>query len=175
MLHPLTGAQVGLQVQYGSELCCLSWQVIGPHGSWIPLIIPGGHIAVLAGHTLERATCGLVKAAVHRVVCASIKLTDPLSQSLVWYMHAIRPAASAKPAVQKGICIQIKWVSECAFFLSMETGYDQAASMKAIMSTSMQCAMHVLLVTCLAITVALCPGACSLRPAICPFACQDSL
>ncbi len=31
--------------------------------------LPEGSIAVLAGHTLERATCGLVKAAKHRVVC----------------------------------------------------------------------------------------------------------
>ena len=35
-----------------------------------------GSIAVLAGYTLERATCGLIKAAKHRVVCqADVKCT----------------------------------------------------------------------------------------------------
>ena len=38
-------------------------------GEWVDAFIPEGHVAVLAGHTLERATCGLIKAAKHRVVC----------------------------------------------------------------------------------------------------------
>ena len=33
------------------------------------VLLVGGHVAVLAGHTLERATCGLIQAAKHRVVC----------------------------------------------------------------------------------------------------------
>ena len=33
------------------------------------MCIPEGHVAVLADHTLERATCGLIKAAKHQVVC----------------------------------------------------------------------------------------------------------
>jgi isopenicillin N synthase-like dioxygenase len=33
------------------------------------LKLPDGCIAVLAGYTLERATCGLIKTAKHRVVC----------------------------------------------------------------------------------------------------------
>ncbi len=38
-------------------------------GEWVDVFLPEGHVAVLAGHTLERATCGLIKAAKHRVVC----------------------------------------------------------------------------------------------------------
>ena len=60
--------------QKGSE-SVLSWaalpQVITADGSWQQLQVPEGHIAVLAGYTLEQATCGLVKAVTHRVVrCA---------------------------------------------------------------------------------------------------------
>ena len=44
-------------------------QVLGADGVWSDLLLPEGHVAVLAGYTLERATCGLVKAAKHRVVC----------------------------------------------------------------------------------------------------------
>ena len=39
------------------------------NGEWVNVLLPEGHVALLAGHTLERATCGLVKAARHRVVC----------------------------------------------------------------------------------------------------------
>ena len=44
-----------------------SMQVLGADGVWSDLLLPEGHVAVLAGYTLERATC--VKAAKHRVVC----------------------------------------------------------------------------------------------------------
>ncbi len=37
-------------------------------GEWQQLTIPEGQIAVLAGYTLERATCGLVRAAKHCMV-----------------------------------------------------------------------------------------------------------
>ncbi|KAL0027691.1 hypothetical protein WJX79_009241 [Trebouxia sp. C0005] len=43
-------------------------QVLQADGQWAHMRLPEGCIAVLAGHTLERATCGLVKAAKHRVV-----------------------------------------------------------------------------------------------------------
>ena len=44
-------------------------------GAWKQLTVPEGQIAVLAGYTLERATCGLITAAKHRMVCfnASMK------------------------------------------------------------------------------------------------------
>ena len=38
-------------------------------GEWKQLTIPEGQIAILAGYTLERATCGLVAAAKYRMVC----------------------------------------------------------------------------------------------------------
>lgn len=38
-------------------------------GAWTQLTVPEGQIAVLAGYTLERATCGLITAAKHRMVC----------------------------------------------------------------------------------------------------------
>ncbi len=44
-------------------------QVLSAGGVWKQLPLSKGQVAVLAGHTLERATCGLVKAATHRVVC----------------------------------------------------------------------------------------------------------
>ena len=45
-------------------------QVKTADGSWQQLQVLQGHIAILAGYTLERATCGLVQAVTHRVVCA---------------------------------------------------------------------------------------------------------
>ena len=44
-------------------------QVKTANGSWQQLQVPEGHMAVLAGYTLERATCGLIPAVTHRVVC----------------------------------------------------------------------------------------------------------
>ena len=44
----------GLQVQQAS-------------GEWKDVTVPAGHVLVLPGYTLERATCGLVKATIHRV------------------------------------------------------------------------------------------------------------
>ena len=37
-------------------------------GSWKDVRLAEGRVAVLAGYTLERATCGLVKAVKHHVV-----------------------------------------------------------------------------------------------------------
>lgn len=48
----------GLQVQQAS-------------GTWDDVTLPAGHVIVLPGYTLERATCGLVKATRHRVVIKS--------------------------------------------------------------------------------------------------------
>ena len=45
----------GLQVQQAS-------------GEWKDVTVPAGHVLVLPGCTLEKATCGLVKATIHRVV-----------------------------------------------------------------------------------------------------------
>lgn len=44
-------------------------------GEWKQLTIPEGQIAVLAGYTLERATCGLVTAAKHRMVYLQCQYT----------------------------------------------------------------------------------------------------
>ena len=38
------------------------------NGQWQDVPIPAGHIAIFPGYTLERATCGLIKATKHRVV-----------------------------------------------------------------------------------------------------------
>ena len=43
-------------------------QVQVPDGTWKDLLLPQGQIAILAGYILERATCGLVKAAKQKVV-----------------------------------------------------------------------------------------------------------
>ncbi|KAL0046452.1 hypothetical protein WJX82_000928 [Trebouxia sp. C0006] len=45
-----------------------SIQVMDSTGAWTQLTVPEGQIAVLAGYTLERATCGLITAAKHRMV-----------------------------------------------------------------------------------------------------------
>ena len=42
-------------------------QVQRPDGEWMHVMLPHGYIAVLPGYTLERATCGLVKAPKHKV------------------------------------------------------------------------------------------------------------
>ena len=41
------------------------------NGQWQDVPIPAGHIAIFPGYTLERATCGLIKATKHRVVSTS--------------------------------------------------------------------------------------------------------
>ena len=78
-------AATGLQVRESSNLLavvltgaksCECWsttwkshmQVQGPDGTWRELPLSQGQIAILAGHTLERATCGLIKAVKHKVV-----------------------------------------------------------------------------------------------------------
>ena len=61
-----------ISLQIGTDICrAVIIQVMQQDGSWEQLLVPEGHIAVLAGYTLERATCGLVKAVTHRVVCFS--------------------------------------------------------------------------------------------------------
>lgn len=45
-------------------------QVADPsHKVFHALEISPGHVAVLPGYTLERTTCGFVKATMHQVVC----------------------------------------------------------------------------------------------------------
>ena len=43
-------------------------QVQQASGTWDDVTLPAGHVIMLPGYTLERATCGLVKATRHRVV-----------------------------------------------------------------------------------------------------------
>ena len=70
--------------------------------------VPPGHVAILPGYTLERATCGLIKAAVHQVVRPSWCATAPL------------PLQSSQPQMRaSGLllctpsCIQVLPVSLC--------------------------------------------------------------
>ena len=73
-------------------------QVMGQDGSWEQLLVPEGHIAVLAGYTLERATCGLVKAVTHRVVrfhlrsalCASMLLKHSFRFHICMMLKAVQ-------------------------------------------------------------------------------------
>ena len=50
-------------------------QVQNADGAWTDVIAPRGTVTVLAGYTLERATCGLIKASNHRVVRSNISGT----------------------------------------------------------------------------------------------------
>ena len=47
-------------------------QVQGPDGTWRNLLLSQGQMAILAGYTLERATCALIKAPKHKVVCRAL-------------------------------------------------------------------------------------------------------
>ena len=53
----------------------------GNDDTWRELPLSEGHVAILAGHTLERATCGLIKAAKHKVVCPSHVSIDVVASS----------------------------------------------------------------------------------------------
>ncbi|KAL0039487.1 hypothetical protein WJX79_010346 [Trebouxia sp. C0005] len=44
------------------------FQVQHTSGVWKDVTLPAGHVIIVPGYTLERATCGLVKATTHRVV-----------------------------------------------------------------------------------------------------------
>ena len=50
-------------------------QVQNADGAWTDVTAPRGTVTVLAGYTLERATCGLIKASNHRVVRSNISGT----------------------------------------------------------------------------------------------------
>ena len=68
-------------------ICSCAWRVMQVYSeeqhSFQPVCIPPGHIAILPGYTLERATCGLIKAALHQVV----------SVLLAYALHAcLRPS-----------------------------------------------------------------------------------
>lgn len=45
-------------------------------GDWRHVTLPAGYVAILPGYTLERATCGLVKATTHRVVSMNPSFSD---------------------------------------------------------------------------------------------------
>jgi len=51
-------------------------QVQQTSGLWEDVTLPAGHVIILPGYTLERATCGLVKATTHRVVSMNASLPD---------------------------------------------------------------------------------------------------
>ena len=57
-------------------------------GDWRHVTLPAGHVAILPGYTLERATCGLVKATPHRVVSVNLSFPD------LWtcFTHTTLPA-----------------------------------------------------------------------------------
>ena len=61
--------------------------VQGLDGTWREMQLSGGWIAILAGHTLERATCGLIKATKHKVVCPSHVSIDIIT-SATWHIYA---------------------------------------------------------------------------------------
>ncbi|KAL3135555.1 hypothetical protein ABBQ38_006033 [Trebouxia sp. C0009 RCD-2024] len=59
-----------------------------PDGRWTHLLLPQGHIAVLAGQTLERAVCGLIKAAKHRVLVGAPGGCPTPRNALVYKLRA---------------------------------------------------------------------------------------
>ncbi|KAL3158725.1 hypothetical protein ABBQ32_011459 [Trebouxia sp. C0010 RCD-2024] len=63
-------------------------QVQKPCGTWTHVLLPQGLIAVLTGHTLERATCGLVKAAKHRVLVGAPGGCPTPRNALVYKLRA---------------------------------------------------------------------------------------
>ncbi len=66
-------------------------QVKHPGGHWTSVTVPVGRIAILPGYTLERATCGLVKATIHRVV--SMSMNPSFSDLWTCIKHTIVPAS----------------------------------------------------------------------------------
>ena len=64
---------------------------------------PKGSLVVLAGYTLERATCGLIKASRHRVVNRSCVLLSPKARDMLdeptkqshMYLHTTMPPIAA--------------------------------------------------------------------------------
>ena len=59
--------------------------------TWREWSLSRGHVAVLAGHTLERATCGLINAAKHKVVCPSHVSMDIMASSNIAHLHSSLP------------------------------------------------------------------------------------
>jgi len=51
-------------------------QVQQASGPWKHVTLPAGHVVILPGYTLERATCGLVKATTHCVVSMNPSFSD---------------------------------------------------------------------------------------------------
>ena len=61
-----------------------------PDGTWKELPRSQGQVAISAGYTLERATCGLIKAVKHKVVCpshVSMKITASSNMALCRVLH----------------------------------------------------------------------------------------
>lgn len=61
--------------------------------------IPPGYLAIVPGYTLERATCGLIQAAVHQVVSLSMTATSllPCLQSQISTFHVYQVLTSTAP------------------------------------------------------------------------------
>ncbi len=71
MHSTITHPHLGLFAHVPSAMfdcCCMPVQVQNADGVWMDVTAPRGTVTVLAGYTLERATCGLIKASNHRVV-----------------------------------------------------------------------------------------------------------
>lgn len=98
-----------------------SMQVQEPDGTWNHLLLPQDRIAVLTGHTLERAACGLIPAAKHRVVrpytshSHSLLGTDislASSQVILWHyvqcclMHS-KTVCLSLSAFSTHLCLQL--------------------------------------------------------------------
>ena len=83
-------------------------QVQELNGTWTHQLLPEGQIAVLAGYTLERATCGLIKAATHKAVCYQLLLPEHLPCTLQLLSLADCTASPAqlttcKPIIQEAV------------------------------------------------------------------------
>ncbi len=65
-------------------------------GVWKDVTLPAGHVAILPGYTLERATCGLVKATTHRVVSMGMNasFSDHVPHTSLWSGHGSREKQS---------------------------------------------------------------------------------
>ena len=65
-------------------------------GAWTQLTVPEGQIAVLAGYTMEQATCGLITAAKHRMVC--------FNASIQWKRYIPPPQCIIAMLQHKAFC-----------------------------------------------------------------------
>ena len=69
-------------------------------GSWKDVRLAEGQVAVLAGYTLERATCGLVKAVKHRVVSFVLTSCSHSRNNVCAMLCAAQCAGFSRESVQ---------------------------------------------------------------------------